>query len=438
MTGGRRRTRLLAGLLGAAALALLHVPLAGAQSGEAEEARRRVAELEVRQNELALLIEETWVAHVLAEEELAAIDESLRKAESDLWLARSSVEDLAVLLYMDVTTGQNASLWLADGPERFEAGIGYLEVLGVEEEAIWNRYRSVADDLGRRQDRRRAQLAQLEEIRSQQESLFSELLQKLDEAQQDLALLQSLEAEPAESTTTSTTAPTTTSTTTSTTAPTTSTTTSTTAPTTTSTTTSTTAPTTTSTTTSTTAPTTTSTTTSTTTTSTTTTSTTSTTTTSTTTTTRPTTTTTTRPPPPPDSGYDFEGVCPADQPNTFVDTWGAPRSGGRRHQGVDLLAARGTPVRAIHDGVLFRVDQGGLGGLFIWLRSPWGDEYYYAHLDGFGPGIRTGVTAEQGDLIGYVGTSGNSPDYIPHLHFEYHPGGGSAVNPYSVAVAACE
>lgn len=127
-----------------------------------------------------------------------------------------------------------------------------------------------------------------------------------------------------------------------------------------------------------------------------------------------------------------------DEPNTFVDTWGAPRSGGRTHQGVDLLAERGTPVRAIHEGVLFRVDVGGLGGLYIWLRAPWGDEYYYAHLEDFARGIATGLWVSQGELIGYVGTSGNSPDYIPHLHFEYHPGGGRAVNPYPLALQACE
>ena len=209
MTGGRPQLKWLAGLLGVAMLALLHGPPAGAQLDEIEEARRRVVRLEAEQEGLAQLLEETWVAQVLAEEELVGIGEALHQAESDLWLARSSVEDLAVLLYIDVTTGKNISLWLADGPERFAAGIGYVEALSVEEEAIWNRYRSVADDLPRQQARRQSQLAQLEEIRSRQESLFSELLLKLDAAQQDLALLQSLEEEPAESTTTTTTTTTT-------------------------------------------------------------------------------------------------------------------------------------------------------------------------------------------------------------------------------------
>ena len=409
MTGGRPQLKWLAGLLGVAMLALLHGPSAGAQLDEMEEARRRVVRLEAEQEELAQLLEETWVAQVLAEEELVGIGEALHQAESDLWLARSSVEDLAVLLYIDVTTGKNISLWLADGPERFAAGIGYVEALSVEEEAIWNRYRSVADDLARQQARSQSQLAQLEEIRSRQESLFSELLLKLDAAQQDLALLHSLEEESAETTTTrpptTTTRPPTTTTTTTTRPPTTTTTTTTRPPTTTTTTT--------------TRPPTT------------------------TTTTPPTTTTTppttTRPPTTPDDRL-VKGVCPVDEPNTFVDSWGAPRSGGRRHQGVDLLAKRGTPVRAIHQGVLFRVGQGGLGGNYIWLRTPWDDEFYYAHLNDFASGIRSGVEVAQGDLIGYVGTTGNSPANIPHLHFEYHPiaQGGRAVNPYNVAVEACD
>lgn len=103
-----------------------------------------------------------------------------------------------------------------------------------------------------------------------------------------------------------------------------------------------------------------------------------------------------------------------------------------------MLARRGTPIRAFHEGELFRVGRGGLGGNYIWLRTPWDDEFYYAHLDGFASGIRTGVEVEQGDLIGYVGTTGNAPANIPHLHFEYHPGGGSAVNPYNLTVEACK
>ncbi len=434
MIGERPHLRVMAGLLAGAALVLLNIPSVGAQTDEADQARARVADLEAQQEELAQLIEDTWVAQVLAEEELAGVEEALRQAESDLWLARSSVEDLAVQMYMDVTTGKNLSLWLADGPERFAAGIGYLDALGVEEEAVWSRYRSVADNLGLQEDRRQSQLEELSVIRSQQESLFSELLLKLEEAQQELALIQTLSADLAESTTTTTTTTTLPPTTTTTISPTTTVSTSTTTtipPTTTTepTTTTTTVP---PTTTSTSLPPTTTTTT---TRPPTTTTTLPPTTTTTTTTTIPPTTTTTQPPPDRDS---VKGVCPVDQPHSFVDTWGAPRSGGRTHQGVDLLARRGTPVRAIYDGELFRVAHSGLGGRHIWLRTPWDDEFYYAHLDEFAPGISTGVEVSQGDLIGYVGTTGNSPPNIPHLHFEYHPDGGRAVNPYNLTVEACD
>ncbi len=427
MIGRRRQSRGAALLVGMTILAVLYMPQVGAQTDEVDQAREKVAELEAQQADLARLIEDTWVAQIEAEEELAATEEALRQAESDLWLARSSVEDLAVLMYMDVTTGRNLSLWLADGPERFAAGIGYLGALGEEEEEVWSRYRSVAADLEVQQERRRSQLAELDEILSRQESLFAELLLKLDEAQQELSLVEALDAEQEEATTTTSTTTTTTRppTTTTTVPPTT-----TTSPTTLPPTTSTTTTVLTATTTTTTVPPTTTTTTRPPTT--TTTSTTTTTTLPPTTTTTSTTTTTTRP-----SGS-TSGVCPVDEPNTFVDTWGAPRSGGRTHQGVDLLAARGRPVRAIFAGELFRVGRGGLGGNYIWLRTPWGDEFYYAHLDAFAPGVRSGVEVEQGDRIGSVGTTGNSPPNIPHLHFEYHPNGGRAVNPYSVTVEACD
>ena len=407
MITGRRQARLVVGVVGMMVTAMLNIPDVGAQPDEVESARQRVAEIQAQQKELARSLEETWVAQVQTEERLAATEDALKRAESDLWLARSSLEQWAVRLYMDLTTGKSMSLLMVDGPEGFEAGVGYLEAVGGDEKEILNHYRIVTNELARQQTDHRSQLARLEEIRGEQEELFLQLIEKLDAAQQDLDFLESLNLAPLEPAST-TQPPTTTSTT-----PTTTTTqpppTTTTQPPTTTTR----PPTTTTTTTQ--PPTTTSTT-------------------PTTTTTQPPTTTTR----PPDDGYDYQGFCPVDQPNTFVDTWGAPRSGGRTHKGVDLLAARGTPVRAIYEGVLFRVDEGGLGGLYIWLRSPWGDEYYYAHLNEFGRGVVTGKQVSQGDLIGYVGTSGNSPDYIPHLHFEYHPGGGSAVNPHQLAVQACE
>ncbi|MDE0234970.1 MAG: peptidoglycan DD-metalloendopeptidase family protein [bacterium] len=394
-----RRGGLIAGVLGAAVLTMVNIPAIGAQTDEVDTARQRVADLQAQQEELARALEDTWVAQVLAEERLAATEDALRQAESDLWLAQSSLEQWAVRLYMDLTTGKSVSLLMVESPERFEAGVGYLQAVGGDEEEILNHYRSVTQELARQQTEHQSHLVELDEIRGEQETLFSQLIESLEAAQQELALLEALDSEQTESVpTTTTTRPITTTTTTTTTRPTTTTTTTTRPTTTTTTTTTTTRP-----------PTTT------------------------TTTTRPTTTTTR-----PSDGYDYNGVCPVDEPNTFVDTWGAPRSGGRTHQGVDLLAERGTPVRAIHEGVLFRVDVGGLGGLYIWLRAPWGDEYYYAHLEDFGPGIGTGKRVSQGDLIGYVGTSGNSPDYIPHLHFEYHPGGGRAVNPYPLALQACE
>ena len=408
MITGRRQARLVVGVLGVMVAALLNIPDVGAQPDEVESARQRVAEIQAQQRELARSLEETWVAQVQTEERLAATEDALKRTESDLWLARSSLEQWAVRLYMDLTTGKSVSLLMVDGPEGFEAGVGYLEAVGGDQKEILNRYRIVTNELARQQTGNRSQLARLEEIRGEQEELFAQLIEKLDAAQQDLDFLESLDLAPLEPA--STTQPSTTTSTTPTTTTTQPTTTTTRPPTTT---------TTTPTTTTTRPPTTT-------------------TTTPTTTTTRPPTTTTTTTTRSPDDGYDYQGVCPVDQPNTFVDTWGAPRSGGRTHKGVDLLAERRTRVRAIYEGVLFRVDQGGLGGLYIWLRSPWGDEYYYAHLDTFGPGVVTGKQVSQGDLIGYVGTSGNSPDYIPHLHFEYHPGGGSAVNPYQLAVHACE
>ncbi len=137
--------------------------------------------------------------------------------------------------------------------------------------------------------------------------------------------------------------------------------------------------------------------------------------------------------PPPSSGG---GVCPVAGAVSFSDTWGAPRSGGRRHQGVDMIAARGTPIVAIYAGTIKRISTNTLGGKSIWLRAGNGDEFYYAHLDNYGD-ISVGKSVSEGYVVGYNGSSGNAPDWLPHLHFEFHPGGGSAVNPYPLVKSVC-
>lgn len=120
----------------------------------------------------------------------------------------------------------------------------------------------------------------------------------------------------------------------------------------------------------------------------------------------------------------------------FSDTWGAPRSGGRTHEGVDMMAARNTPLVAIYSGTISRITTGTLSGLALWLRAANGDEFFYAHLESYGD-IAVGRAVEEGYVIGYVGTSGNAPEYLPHLHFEWHPGGGSAVDPYPLVKSIC-
>lgn len=153
---------------------------------------------------------------------------------------------------------------------------------------------------------------------------------------------------------------------------------------------------------------------------------------STTTTTTPATTTTTSPPPVPSGS----GVCPVAGAVSFTDSWGAPRSGGRTHKGVDMIAARGTPIVAIYSGTVSRLSNSTLGGKSVYFYSDAGDLYYYAHLDDWGD-IAAGQSVPAGYVLGYNGSTGNAPDYLPHLHFEYHPGGGSAVNPYPLVRDLC-
>ena len=125
-------------------------------------------------------------------------------------------------------------------------------------------------------------------------------------------------------------------------------------------------------------------------------------------------------------------VCPINGPVSFVDSWGAPRHQGR-HQGVDLMSPRGTSNVAVVSGQA-EMRGGGISGNGVRLRGDDGSLYYYFHLDSYAGGSRR-VT--QGEVVGYTGSTGDAAGGATHTHFEIHPGGGAAVNPYPAVRAAC-
>lgn len=125
---------------------------------------------------------------------------------------------------------------------------------------------------------------------------------------------------------------------------------------------------------------------------------------------------------------------PVAGPHNYIDSWGSPRSGGRRHKGTDIMSARGTPTVACVPGVIGQTSpfEHGLGGITIWLVGDDGNFYYYAHLNKIANGIIKGARVNAGQVIGFVGSTGNAPESAPHLHFEVHPAGGRAVDPYPI------
>jgi murein DD-endopeptidase MepM/ murein hydrolase activator NlpD len=124
-------------------------------------------------------------------------------------------------------------------------------------------------------------------------------------------------------------------------------------------------------------------------------------------------------------------------PGSLVDTFTAPRPGERVHNAVDIMAPRGTPVLAVADGTVQQLGTGGAGGIAVYQVDAEGRfAYYYAHLDRLAAGLEEGEAVRAGQVIGYVGTTGNAPAGAPHLHFAVYElantarrWGGRPINP---------
>jgi peptidoglycan LD-endopeptidase LytH len=138
-------------------------------------------------------------------------------------------------------------------------------------------------------------------------------------------------------------------------------------------------------------------------------------------------------------------TCPV--PNArFWNDWGQPRSGGRTHTGTDLVAPHDSPIYAMADAVVSRVDrvdehragtEQDLGGLTVTYHTVLDDKVFNAHLSSIPDHITPGARIKKGDVIGYVGMSGNARYSVAHLHLQIHPGGGAPHNPFPVLDLLC-
>ncbi|MCZ7531997.1 MAG: peptidoglycan DD-metalloendopeptidase family protein [Acidimicrobiia bacterium] len=130
-------------------------------------------------------------------------------------------------------------------------------------------------------------------------------------------------------------------------------------------------------------------------------------------------------------------ICPVQGGSNFINSWGYSRSGGTRsHKGTDMYSSTGYghPLVAVQPGYIKKKTVN-LGGIVVYLYDDAGYRYYYAHLQGYPDGLVDGQRVDKGQVIGYMGSSGNAGS--PHLHFQIHPGGGAAVNPYPTVRAVC-
>jgi peptidoglycan LD-endopeptidase LytH len=115
------------------------------------------------------------------------------------------------------------------------------------------------------------------------------------------------------------------------------------------------------------------------------------------------------------------------------NTWGAARSNGRRHEGIDIFAAKGTPIRSTTVGVVQKISEGGAGGKAISIVGPAFSRHYYAHLQRFAA-LKVGDQVNVGTILGTVGDTGNAKGGRPHLHYGIYLNDGRAVNPYPYLV----
>lgn len=137
-------------------------------------------------------------------------------------------------------------------------------------------------------------------------------------------------------------------------------------------------------------------------------------------------------------GIPVQGVSADHLTDTFMDA----RSQGRSHEAIDIMAAAGTPVLAVTDGHIEKLFTSERGGLTVYQFEPSGHyAYYYAHLQGYAPGLKEKQLIKRGDVIGYVGSTGNASPQAPHLHFAIFELGpkrrwweGKALNPYPILI----
>jgi len=130
-------------------------------------------------------------------------------------------------------------------------------------------------------------------------------------------------------------------------------------------------------------------------------------------------------------------VCPVSAAIRHSNDWHAPRSGGRQHQGNDLFAPAGSVLVAIEDGVVDKVTNTdtGLGGITLWIKGRSGTRWYYAH--NARNLMQVGASVTVGQPVAVLGNTGNARTTPAHVHFEMHPGGGAAANPYPLLATLC-